>query len=77
MKYVKLFEDYKREVNIDNNLLDSISKEIKTAINPTDKDILVAMSNLLNKSLPYLSVPNKNVFSFKCCSLKTTSEKGD
>ena len=36
MKYVKLFEDYKREVNIDNNLLDSISKEIKREFGVVD-----------------------------------------
>ena len=39
------------------------SKEIKTAIKPIDKEIREPIITLLNKSLPYLSVPKKKVFS--------------
>ena len=54
-----------------------IKSEIKTATNPIESEILDPTIKRLNKSLPYLSVPKTNVFSSKCCSLKTTSEKGE
>ena len=34
-----------------------------TAIIPIEIDILEPIINLLNKSLPYLSVPMKNIYS--------------
>src|SRR5690606_5689848 len=41
-----------------------ITKEMKTATNPTKKYILAPTNTRLNKSLPYLSVPKTKVFSF-------------
>src|SRR5690606_23565946 len=39
-----------------------ISKDIITATKPIEKEIRAPISILLKRSLPYLSVPNKNVF---------------
>ena len=39
------------------------TKEIRTAINPMDNDILDPINTRLNKSRPYLSVPKRNFLS--------------
>jgi hypothetical protein len=42
-----------------------MSNEIVTATNPIEIEILEPIIKRLSRSLPYLSVPNINYFSFK------------
>ena len=40
---------------------EAVINDMKTAIKPTDKEIRIPYNILLNKSLPYLSVPSQKV----------------